>query len=449
MPLDVEAGRKFLDATLDEVRLHHAERYARGILARYDLDDAMHFHEAVLRRELSGRMVFQGQRDHAAHTLTNYLLGWLFFERVPVFREAFRKTAEARRGPLAPNRLQAMFGNVWVFASLLHNVGYILEGSLQISDTAIQHAYVSEGVSVLAEYFDYRFWSEVKSPSVNLRTELTSGNDALRVPRFDSRSLTGVATDLMSVPLSAPLLEALNRELPGKSRPSFVSPTTDAFAIWRDHFREFGQHSMAKRIESTRAWFDAILWDGIPGVGVRVLDHGVCSGLILLNFDTFYFSAVELALSRPNIHTKNWLRTLDRVSVPLSSWWQQAVWGTGAAAVHNIVQVARKAQPEYIHDSDLPRYPKIQRLSIDEDPIAYLGLMVDILQDWDRYSSRRGAYVLQRGRVEGLPLQSGEVSFKVTTRGLVVRIKHEKARGRMREELARCLTKHDQLLCVE
>lgn len=180
-----------------------------------------------------------------------------------------------------------------------------------------------------------------------------------------------------------------------------------------------------------------------------MLDHGVCSGLILLNFATFYFSAVALASTRPDRLTRDWVNHPDRRAVPYSSWWNKAVWGTGAAAVHNITQLALKAQRAHVPHSDVLRYPKIVPLSLKEDPIAYLGLLVDILQDWDRYSSRRGAYVLQRGRMAGLPLQNGEVFVKGTPRGLVVRIEHDEARERIRKELDQCLNGYKTFLRIE
>src|ERR1700675_4340358 len=63
-------------ANMDEVCLFYAERYADAVLGMTEHDDAMYFRHGVLRRELSGDMDYEKQRDHASHTLNNYLFGW-------------------------------------------------------------------------------------------------------------------------------------------------------------------------------------------------------------------------------------------------------------------------------------------------------------------------------------------------------------------------------------
>jgi len=50
------------------------------------------------------------------------------------------------------------------------------------------------------------------------------------------------------------------------------------------------------------------------------------------------------------------------------------VWATAAVALHNVQQT--KGWPS-------------EPLRLDEDPLAYLGILVDILQEWDCHSMRR------------------------------------------------------------
>jgi hypothetical protein len=88
--------RQFLTATMDEVRLATSSRVALDILNTIGISDAAHFREAVLRRELSGNIAYSRQRDHSAHTLYNYLLGWYFFTHSPPLRKALTKEFEKR-----------------------------------------------------------------------------------------------------------------------------------------------------------------------------------------------------------------------------------------------------------------------------------------------------------------------------------------------------------------
>src|ERR1700730_1626740 len=70
---------RFLTATMDEVRLTTSNRAVLEVLKTIGLADFAQFREAVLRRELSGTIAYEKQRDHSSHTLYNYLLGWYFF----------------------------------------------------------------------------------------------------------------------------------------------------------------------------------------------------------------------------------------------------------------------------------------------------------------------------------------------------------------------------------
>ena len=75
---------RFLSSTMDEARLRFADRYAAGVLERYDLEDWVHFRHGVHRREVTGEISFDSQRDHSAHTLNNYLLGAHFLSLIHI-----------------------------------------------------------------------------------------------------------------------------------------------------------------------------------------------------------------------------------------------------------------------------------------------------------------------------------------------------------------------------
>lgn len=457
--LDNDEGQKFFKATLDEVRLHYAERFTRRILERFDLDDAMHFHEAVLSRELTGSMSYEKQRDHAAHTLNNYLLGWFFFVHSEKFQAAVGMAIEKRRKWDKQESLRSRFGSVWVWASLLHDVGYLLEGNLQRVSPEVQHASIVAGARVIQDYFDHRFWFEVSGGSIDLRDELCPrSTESDFVPRIDASSIASVATSLSRIPVTQELTQAVAVTL-HEDEKSLPEPLhRDAFRLWHQHFAMYDPNpapaapkmTMANRIEAVRGWFEGILWDGYPAEGFRILDHGVCSGLILLQFSTFYFSILEQAKTNPTgPWSKKWVEDEQaRAKVKPRFWWDSVVWGTGAAAIHNIVQVALKYQKD-VSGAEAPthRYPKMEKLTLDEDPIAYLGLLVDLLQEWDRYSVRRGTYVLSRGRPSTkLPLQSCEVKMGEEGGRVVLDVGSEDAAERITKELTLCLTNWDELV---
>jgi hypothetical protein len=64
-------------------------------------------------------------------------------------------------------------------------------------------------------------------------------------------------------------------------------------------------------------------------------------------------------------------------------------------------------------------------ISLEEDPIAYLGILVDVLEEWDRYSVFKG---LNREPIQGTEVQLGYRDQKV-----VVRFEGGPGRGRARK----------------
>jgi hypothetical protein len=71
-----------------------------------------------------------------------------------------------------------------------------------------------------------------------------------------------------------------------------------------------------------------------------------------------------------NKYQQVFLDAENDVDTDASYWWGGIVWATAASALHN-----------YIQDDKAKKDP----LSIEEDALAYLGILVDILQEWDRY----------------------------------------------------------------
>jgi len=61
--------KRFLFSTMDEVRLRYAASCTKTALKSLDLEDADHFRQGLLRREISRDIAYAGQRDHSALTI--------------------------------------------------------------------------------------------------------------------------------------------------------------------------------------------------------------------------------------------------------------------------------------------------------------------------------------------------------------------------------------------
>ena len=375
---------RFLRSTMDQVRSNTALLCTRRILKVSDLDDLELFREGVWKREARGVIKFPGQRDHTAHTLNNWLLGWYLYCRIPTIKEAMTK-AIARRGWKSEKYgTDRFFGHAWLNVSLLHDIGYLFEGALDATEPGYQNEHAAIGLKTANEYFQFFFWKHMRVDAADDRTVVL--DEAQEIPRAPADpSMTEIAMylrtlDLDMKPLYAQVQKAFAKELLPDG--AFSS---DAFELWKAHYRAAKVPSMARRIECLEEAYIEHATRELPGTGVRVLDHGTCSGLLQLKIATFFYrlyASLEgrLAAAETSDEARSTIRKLQKREAGLEDpfdfayWWSGNVWATAACAVHNMQQ-----------QSNWPSDYQPGKLSLNDDPLAYLGILVDSIQDWDRY----------------------------------------------------------------
>lgn len=432
--------QKFLQATMDEVRLFWADDYAQTILKLRDIDDASHFRHGVMRREVGGDVAYDKQRDHSAHTLNNYLLGWYVFDRVAPFQEEFRRHL-LRRGNPSPSDSESSiaraFSNVWQWASLLHDVGYLFEGGLEALETGVQDERIRRGVEVARDYFEHRFWMEIRFGSLAERKRLLELT-GVSIPSFKDTSIGAIADSLRMLPNLEKLQNVVRHNLHDRSDPIPEvldlenGLPRDGFDLWSAHYQAYGSKSMVKRIEKLSNAFELLVWRGLPGVGIRVLDHAVCSGLLLLQYSTFYY-LLHASLPEKRLGNEFDQRLCQRFhdrdgfNYKPAHWWTLHIWGTAAAAIHNLVQVSSEWGESY---------PSIPKLALSDDPVAWLGVLVDILEEWDRSPVRRGRFLRESGvPAEFLPIQGIDVNLDVVDGKLQVNYPNLRIARKVRADL--------------
>ena len=79
-------------------------------------------------------------------------------------------------------------------------------------------------------------------------------------------------------------------------------------------------------------------------------------------------------------------------------------------------------------------------LSIEEDPLAYLGVLVDSIQEWDRYS----VFALP----SRLPIQGVDVRLQALDGIVTVKFQTEREAKKVRDELDRALNGWQQFLLI-
>ena len=436
---DLNTARRFLFATMDETRLQYAADFSRIILNQEDMVDADHFREGVLKREASGEISYQKQRDHSAHSAYNWLLGWYIYSNCSAVRDSVKVHVDRRLVCWIDDKPTptALFGLAWQFASLLHDIGYIYEGSLSVLDpkTHSDQAYI--GTRITRDFFESRFWIDNGVSSVFDR-QVLQRLTKVDPPKFEEgQSIARIADTLRGLGD----LEQLTQELRGKlQNTKYIGipdwkPTnqlqilpSDSFDNWDLHFRSFGQDQAATRIRCAQRVFESHVFKGLAKLGLRILDHGICSGLLQLLYATFYYRIrFGLDQSKPSAGHEADIVTAFRDRAPQYDprfWWTGIVWGTGATAIHNIQQMKKPWQP-----GDQPG-----KLTLAEDPVAYLGVLVDCLQEWDRYSVVPDTVLRNLAPVQGV-----DMGLKVDAGKIVITFPEQDRADKVREELENAL----------
>jgi hypothetical protein len=424
----------FLLSTMDEIRLRHAGEACREALQRFDVEDADYFRMAVLRREVTRDIAYPRQRDHSAHTVNNWLLGWYLVSHSEPLKAELERHFTLRKLQAGKYTFPEVFGDVFTFASLLHDVGYMFEGALRPFDSDASVRQASSGMGVVQDYFNYRFWRENRISSTADRMWLQEMIQMDSVGPRPASTLSGIADSLRYIGQTEKLRQAVLAELkvlkiaPPECIVRANALIPDAFQLWKFHYETFSP-AVSELIDVAEAVFYSHIEKGIDGAGLRVLDHAMCSGLLLLQYSSLYYQVYHgLGDSAPAdpAHYKIWARFRrdgEGFEYPALFWWNGVLWSTAATALHNILQISPRDWPINIK--------KPQPLALKHDPLTYLGILVDCLQEWDRYT-------VQRNSIFGgtLPVQGVDVGMEAAGGKIVLSFKKTSGRARkVREAL--------------
>lgn len=503
----------FFEATLDEVRLKKANDFSTSALNISDNGLLAYFREAASKREFAADIDYNMQRDHAAHTLYNYILGWYFFDHSKAISEAFKVHLVGKKEKLLhikpllkdPNDLTPLlkdpndntindgdkygdidkntkilaneFGDVWSITSLLHDIGYILEGTISSASIEVENVRVSRGSKLIHDYFNHRFWNRTK---IDFRA--VQGIAAvLRVSLPDfrrSQSLSSLGDHLCNIgfcenirdnlkeldgfeSLNKPEINAIIKESCGLNRNAFSLWDT-YYKVYADTTNEFyiknGETTKMERIlDIVKNEYNDAIWKG-SNQGYRNLNHGVCSGLIALKALSFFYDFVygfnkfdtweKYSTEYKKLITQGSLNGVDMVSkksyeetksfittehLPeqikrrnrdcgrnADFWFDKVLWATASVAIHDVIQ-------EKYYETICKKHNEktgVLKIGINDDPLAFLGVLVDALQEWDRYT-----VLGESAFTDTEPLQSTEVDLLFKSNNEPIHLNYPKKNG--------------------
>ena len=137
-------------------------RFSKATLKLNYIDDWEYFRDSIVKREINNVISFEKQRDHASHTVYNYLLGYYIYNNSPYVKNLFTDHSKIRKLKDISD-----FESLWPFASLLHDIGYMFEGSIDKIEVTNQNDLIVLGSNIVNGYFDNIFWSECGNNSTS------------------------------------------------------------------------------------------------------------------------------------------------------------------------------------------------------------------------------------------------------------------------------------------
>jgi hypothetical protein len=386
---------KFLDARMDQVRIYHALQASKALLETIDDREAFAFQDAVLKKERSREIAYHSQRDHTCHTLNNFILGWYIYHNSAGLKDSFSDAFKKRNFGIEKSD-ERKFAAIWIHVSLLHDIGYIFEGDFSEPKSFANHKGVKSATDCLQNFFDKGFWTHnLLTPKD--RDQLVA--DGL-IHRYDvtAISIEQLSERLQQVGDLKLLLEEVERIF---AKPVSNIDLHNAFALWSENYKFFSNEKMSRKIDKLKFDFEKLRTHGIGKGGPKILNHGVCSGLILLQSSTYYYLLYFLveSLRRENA-ASDLVRRYDRKTrnYSIDLWWSGLVWATAATAIHDRYQAL-------LEDTDSE-----DRLSFSDDPLAFLGILVDEMQLWDRF---RVFDPTKGHKLDEIPTQSSDVTLGV------------------------------------
>ena len=126
-------------------------------------------------------------------------------------------------------------------------------------------------------------------------------------------------------------------------------------------------------------------------------------------------------------------------------WWAAILWATAATALHSIMQ----------QSDNFPEEKRPAKLELSEDPLTYLGILVDSIQVWDRYTVSHESVI---GGNTPLPIQAIDVKAEHTAEPndagkpnptLTLTFRDSKVADNIRKELNQALVDWDKYVEIK
>jgi hypothetical protein len=362
-------------ARSDVRRLDQAQKVARAVLHINDFADIMDLRDIVAQQELRRLIAYSKQKDHTAHTVYLYLLGIWFFDHVSVMKSAILH----RSGCKTDREACEWFLERWLFASLLHDIGYAF---YDLSEFTAEDRRRIDGIYSW-KWLENLFTATSQSARILKKDTLAKLRSAhnkwekiysKRLPAPTSRYAPGAYVEVINRLAAAPWLGDLNPEW--KDKDIFDVLTLGYNADLRSYALTVAEEGYVK------------------GGRNGCVDHAVASGLLLFQYCSYWYWLMDQLRSDAKAF-KDATGGFDYDLKNMHTW---IVDACRSAAYHNV-------QPS-VSGADAI----LRSITLQKDPVLYLAIICDELQTWDRYPAG-DAILRQFQQTAAASLEGGDIEL--------------------------------------
>ena len=316
-----------------------------------------------------GGQFWNGYRDHVLHQIKVYLLGLYLFFGCKRIRQLFNKTHEV-----------SDFLIQWKIAALSHDHGYLFEAK-----GAEKNQWVIDKVMPV---FDSILGYPLCSISTFIRDNKDlSVDDELKKKVFSSvrkRSITrGREEQIQS-------LFDIVRPNVRTAKDISKFKEIDLFGYLQDIGEKV--RLAQDNSNSLKSYYDFAYQNAPSEKNGSFRDHGITSALFLLfqfNFNKYYYKTLNTAKPsewrKVNLPSENteYINSIIEIS---SQYEKHIIEAAKAVAIHNISPSIwdHSSENSYIWERDFGLTIQDFQITPDVNPLAFLLVLVDTLQDWDR-----------------------------------------------------------------
>lgn len=434
--------QRFLSSTMTEVRSIHAKSLIKQL---WTIEGLLNFLPLIdhLSDLESERAFYAFYRDHLNHEVLLFLLGAYIYYEHKTLRQNINDEIESTYKHFSaspPKNLEKEFLFRWKLIATFHDVGYLFEIDPDPGRYRTKKDWRNEKTRLLKESFG--MIETVRReflPEYFRQFNRTSGK-------------TNLESDVAAIE------KGLEKYLPQirNAEDLFTLKTageqSDAFSIIDEMLNTRGGERIKPGL--IKNYFNLCRSTASLHRG-KFYDHGIMSALILLkvaDIHNFYLRRLSVEkfskkLGRYPTFRKLLMQESKTDTEALERFHIRFSHVAGAIALHNIYpglytqkqcsdfdRKGKRKEDKLLGRAFYPKNPRAKdryAISPDENPMAYLTAMADVLQDWDRHSFRRVPYEQD----DKTPISSSEVMINCEPDKIVVTPLSTSARRRYRNHL--------------